>query len=180
MSRKAHLFYGGNMKKKTKVLGLFQSVKNTNKTDSSYELVQSKLDERATLGTNDLTIISKWYKARYEKTYGIPMIGYNFFNCRSTVKILGEKYGCSNWEVCKLINNWFNLFHSLEYDKIASDDTLTLSILKTGWIVDGLYNKRRPNESKRNSSFKTHGQSRRLSNNNELRPNKGQISNKGF
>ena len=90
------------------------------------------------------------------------MLGYNFFNCRNTIKLLSEKYECSNWQVCQYINSWFQLFHSLGYDRVASDDTLTLSVLKTDWIVSGLMDKRRPNESKRNTSYKTHGQSRRM------------------
>lgn len=161
---------------------LFEPVKSNpvKKKDNSFEFIERALLEGRVYLTNDLTIISQWFKAKYEKRYKKPMLGYNFYNCRNTVKALSEKYSCTHWQVCQYINLWFELFHSLGYDKVASDDSLTLSVLKTDWIVSGLMDKRRPNESKRNTSYKTHGQSRRLQNHESVSPNKIQISEESF
>lgn len=167
------------MSKNIDMKSLFQPVKNQPKKDTSFDFVESRLNNSSLSPTNDVSTISKWFKSKYENKYGKPMLGYNFFNCRNTIQLLSRKYECSNWEVCCLINRWFTSFHGLEYDKVASDNTLTLSVLKTDWIIDGMKDNRRPNESKRNASYKTHGQSRRLSGEN-VGPNKSQISNQSF
>lgn len=168
------------MSKNLSMKSLFEPVKSQPKVDKSFEFVESRLKDKGLMPTNDISTISKWFKTKYENKYGKPMLGYNFFNCRNTIKLLSEKYGCNNWQVCQYINQWFELFHSLGYDKVASDNTLTLSVLKTDWIVNGLMDKRRPNESRRTTSFKTHGQSRRLKDEPNISPNKSQISNKSF
>lgn len=168
------------MSKKVDMKSLFQPVKSQPKVDTSFKFVEDRLKSNGLPPTNDISVISKWFKVKYESKYGKPMLGYNFFNCRNTIKLLGLKYNCNNWQVCQYINSWFDLFHSLGYDKVAGDDTLTLSILKTDWIVNGLVDKRRPNESKRNSSYKTHGESRRLKNESNISPNKNEISDQCF
>lgn len=168
------------MSKNVNMKSLFEPVKAQPKVDKSFDFIEKRLATNGPQGTNDISVISKWFKCKYENKYGKPMLGYNFFNCRNTIKLLSEKYECSNWQVCQYINSWFQLFHSLGYDRVASDDTLTLSVLKTDWIVSGLMDKRRPNESKRNTSYKTHGQSRRMKTENSISPNKSQISDIGF
>lgn len=157
---------------------LFSGVKNQKKVDKSYDFISKALAENKKSCTNDVTHISKWFKAKYENTYNKPMLGYNFYNCRNTIKLLGQKYSLSNWEVCVLINKWFKTFHSLGYDRVAGDDSLTLSILKTDWIVNGLFSNSRPNDNKRNASYNVHSQSRRLSQSKS--PNKPNISKQAF
>lgn len=159
---------------------LFKPVKNKPKVDKSFDFVESRLKDSNLAPTNDIATISKWFKTKYETKYGKPMLGYNFFNCRHTIQLIAQKYKCNHWEVCCMINNWFASFHGLGYDKVASDDSLTLSVLKTDWIVSGMKDNRRPNESKRNSSYKTHGQSRRIQGQQNTGPNKNQISNQSF
>lgn len=161
---------------------MFNSVKaqpSLTNNQRKYQFIEGLLKDGVNTPCNDLDAICTWMKLKYEGVYGKPMLGYNYYNCRNTVKQLAQKYEWTNWQACQHINKWFKLFHGLGYDKVASDDSLTLSVLKTDWIVSGLVDNRRPNESKRNSSFKTHSKSRRLEGTTTI-PNTNRISNKQF
>lgn len=151
------------MSKAVDMKSLFAGVKNQPKEDRSYSVVEHRFKNPKLGAINDMNVITKWFQMKYEKKYGVPMIGYNYFNCRKTFQQIGTVYGMSNWEVCQFVDMCFNRFHSLGYDKVSTDNKLTLSIMKTGWIVQGMYANRRPGESARNSSFKQHGVSRRQS-----------------
>lgn len=166
------------MTNKTTMSSIFSKCKNVNKVDPSkrtFEFIESRLNDSSLVPTNDVTAISNWFKVKYEEVYNRPMIGYNFYNCRITIQNLAKNLECTNWEVCCNINKWFKTFHSLGYDKVASDNTLTLSILKTSWVVEGLKNNRGPNSNSRNASYKQHGQGRR-----QISPNKTRQSTKSF
>lgn len=157
---------------------LFKNVKGTNKKDSfmeAYNFIEKRLKDSSLMPTTDVTCISRWLKIKYEKVYNRPMIGYNFYNCRITLQTLSRSLNVDNWALCQLVNKWFKTFHSLGYDKVGNDNTLTLSILKTSWIVEGLRNNRGPKSNSRNASYKNHGQGRR-----EAGPNKNEICNTSF
>lgn len=161
---------------------LFKGVKSSSKKKDqfleSYEFIEKRLRDSRLAPTNDLTCIARWLKIRYEKAYNRPMIGYNFYNCRITLETLSKALELNNWAICKLIDTWFTTFHSLGYDKVGNDNTLTLSILKTSWIVQGLKNNCGPKGNSRNASYKNHGQGRRTSN--SIKPNKPEISDTSF
>ena len=160
---------------------LFKNVKNTEKKDNflvAYDFIEKRLTNPLITPTNDVTCIARWLKIKYERVYNRPMIGYNFYNCRLTLQTLANNLKVNNWEICVLINKWFKTFHQLGYDKVGNDNTLTLSILKTGWIVQGLKNNVGPKGNSRNASYKNHGEGRRPGSTNN--PNKPEISNKAF
>lgn len=156
---------------------IFSSVKGTTSKDEQvYNTVEKRFKGENKLGPiNDLTTLTKWFQIKYEKVYNKPMIGYNYFNCRKTFQQLGIYYGMTNWEVACFVNSCFTKFHGLGFDKVACDNTLTLSVLKTGWVVDGLVNNKRPGENARNSSFKRQSTSRR-----QTVTSRSEIHNIGF
>ncbi len=153
---------------KTDMKAIFSGVKNKKTDNKSYEFIQRALDRGDITGTCDLSHIAKWLEEKYKKTYNVNMIGYNFYNCRKVIQSLASRYSKTNWQICTYINKWFTTFHTLGYDKVAYDSTLTMGVLKTSWVVDGLYNNRvAPKQNTRNKSYKVHSQGRRTVTNND-------------
>ncbi len=154
---------------KTTMNSVFNGIKSKKPCNKSYEFIQKALDRDDSLGTCNVSHIAKWFEQKYKNTYGKEMLGYNFYNCRKVVQELASRYSKTNWQICTYINKWFTTFHSLGYDKVAYDSTLTLGVLKTGWVVDGLYNNntaRNFNTKSKNTSFKVHSTARKAKANN--------------
>ncbi len=157
---------------KTNMNALFGGIKRSKPDDRSYQFIQKAMDRRDISGTCDLSHLAKWLKHKYKYTYNKEMLGYNFYNCRKVIQALANRYSKTNWQICTYINKWFLTFHTLGYDKVAYDNTLTLAVLKTDWIVDGLFNNelcRKYKSSSRNKSYRVHSTARRqVSNNDEI------------
>lgn len=117
---------------------IFENTKSQATGSVEFNKIEELLKTNSVRGTNNLDAICKWYRTKYENIYKKPMLGYNYYDCRKVIKNLSELLKLPNWEICKLINQWFTKYHELGWDDSNYNDSLTLRVLKTDWLVNCL------------------------------------------